>query len=58
MDKVINDLLNTHYECPAGKGLHCTCKHAAAVLLTIEVLVEKDTLRTRKVLPTYKTSLY
>ena len=29
------NVVNSHCECPAGKGPHGTCKHAAAVLLML-----------------------
>ena len=29
------DILNSHCECPVGRGPHGTCKHLAAVLLMI-----------------------
>jgi uncharacterized Zn finger protein len=41
--------MNSHCECPAGKGPHGTCKHIAAVLLMLidfvttgEIEVEKS----------------
>lgn len=35
MDQVAGTIINTHCECPAGRGPHGTCKHIAAVLLVI-----------------------
>jgi len=33
-------VINSHCECPAGKGPHGTCKHVAAVLLMLTVFSE------------------
>lgn len=42
LDKVTGDILNSHCECPAGRGLHSTCKHAAAVALMLTKFVSGD----------------
>lgn len=53
IDMNLGEVLNSHCECPAGKGPHGTCKHIAAVLLlmvhfneTKELLVEKSCTET------------
>ena len=38
------DVVNSHCECPAGKGPHGTCKHIAALLLALVTAVEEGTL--------------
>nr|XP_034306619.1 uncharacterized protein LOC105318360 isoform X2 [Crassostrea gigas] len=48
IDKRTGDPLNSHCECPAGKGPHGTCKHVAAVFLMVESFVEKGNLAVRK----------
>jgi len=56
VNRATGEPLNSHWECPAGKGPHGTCKHIAAVFLMIlhfintgDVQVEKcctDNLQT------------
>lgn len=48
IDKRTGDPLNSHCECPAGKGPHGTCNHVAAVLLMVESFIEKGKLAVRK----------
>ncbi|XP_014669636.1 PREDICTED: uncharacterized protein LOC106810716 [Priapulus caudatus] len=38
------DVINSHCECPAGRGPHGTCKHVAAVLLVLEKFSESGDL--------------
>lgn len=40
--------MNSHCECPAGKGSHGTCKLVAAVLLMVESFAKKGNLAVRK----------
>lgn len=42
LDKVTGDILNSHCECPAGRGPHGTCKHVAAVALMLSKFVSGD----------------
>ncbi|XP_048779437.2 uncharacterized protein LOC125682910 [Ostrea edulis] len=42
------DPLNTHCECPAGRGPHGTCKHLAVVCIMLERFAENGTLRIAK----------
>jgi len=39
LSKEHGEIINTHCECPAGKGPHGTCKHIAAVLFMLSGLV-------------------
>lgn len=39
LDKVTGDILNSHCECPAGRGPHSSCKHVAAVSLMLSKFV-------------------
>ncbi|XP_062603717.1 uncharacterized protein LOC134265512 [Saccostrea cucullata] len=48
LDKKSGDPVNTHCECPAGKGPHGSCKHIAAVLLMIKEFTESRELRLGK----------
>lgn len=41
LDKVTGDILNSHCECPAGRGPHSTCKHVAAVALMLSKFVQE-----------------
>uniref|UniRef100_A0A8W8I5G8 SWIM-type domain-containing protein n=1 Tax=Magallana gigas TaxID=29159 RepID=A0A8W8I5G8_MAGGI len=43
LDKVTGDILNSHCECPAGRGPHSTCKHVAAVALMLSKFVQDIT---------------
>ena len=36
IEKLSGNPVNSHCECPAGKGPNATCKHIAAVLLMLE----------------------
>ena len=40
LTKETGEPVNSHCECPAGKGPHGTCKHIAAVLLMLVEFVE------------------
>ncbi|XP_078327603.1 uncharacterized protein LOC111116693 isoform X1 [Crassostrea virginica] len=40
LDKYSGDIVNSHYECPAGRGPHGTCKHLAAVALLLLTFAE------------------
>lgn len=42
LDKVTGNILNSHFECPAGCGPHSTCKHVAAVALMLSKSVSGD----------------
>ena len=35
LDKSSGDIMNSHCECPAGRGPHGTCKHLGAVALML-----------------------
>ncbi|XP_021369785.1 uncharacterized protein LOC110460902 [Mizuhopecten yessoensis] len=48
LEKISGDPVNTHCECPAGKGPHGTCKHDAAVLLMIEHFTDSGTMKVQK----------
>ena len=41
---ISGNVINSHCECPAGKGPHGTCKHVAAVLLMLTVFAEDGKL--------------
>ncbi|XP_014678633.1 PREDICTED: uncharacterized protein LOC106818437 [Priapulus caudatus] len=40
--KETGEFLNSHCECPAGKGPNATCKHVAAVMLMLAKFVSSD----------------
>lgn len=40
--------MNSHCECPAGRGPHGTCKHIATVFLMMKEFTESGTLRVAK----------
>ncbi|XP_046557350.1 uncharacterized protein LOC124266602, partial [Haliotis rubra] len=40
--------VNSHCECPAGKGPHSTCKHIAAVLLMLEHFISTGSVQVGK----------
>nr|XP_022294907.1 uncharacterized protein LOC111105022 [Crassostrea virginica] len=40
LDKYSGDIVNSHCECPAGRGHHGTCKHLAAVALLLLTFTE------------------
>ncbi|XP_046354064.2 uncharacterized protein LOC124133648 [Haliotis rufescens] len=40
--------VNSHCECPAGKGSHSTCKHIAAVLLMFEHFISTGSVQVGK----------
>ncbi|XP_050388704.1 uncharacterized protein LOC126807882 [Patella vulgata] len=40
VEKSSGEIVNSHCECPAGKGPHGTCKHLAAVLLMLVKFIE------------------
>nr|XP_022307572.1 uncharacterized protein LOC111113571 [Crassostrea virginica] len=40
LDKNSGDIVNSHCECPAGRGPHGTCKHLAAVALLLLTFAE------------------
>lgn len=42
------EVLNSHCECKAGAGVHATCKHIAAVLMSIANFIKTGTLSIRK----------
>ena len=42
------EILNSHCECPAGRGPHGTCKHVAALCLMIKIFKYEDILLTNK----------
>ena len=42
------DIINSHCECPAGKGPHGTCKHIAAVVLLMDKFVHEGELNVAK----------
>lgn len=42
VDKVTGDILNSHYECPAGRGPHSTCKLVAAVAFMLSKSASGD----------------
>ena len=42
------ELVNSHCECPGGKGPNGTCKHIAAVCLMLVRLKERGELATSK----------
>ncbi|XP_064607957.1 uncharacterized protein LOC135472402 [Liolophura sinensis] len=42
------EILNSHCECPAGKGPHGTCKHLAAVLLMLCKFMQHGEINIRK----------
>ena len=42
------DIINSHCECPAGKGPHGTCKHIAAVILLMTEFVEEGRVNVAK----------
>ncbi|XP_071150729.1 uncharacterized protein [Mytilus edulis] len=48
LDKKTGDPLNSHCECPAGRGPHGTCKHLAAVFLMMEDFVNNGALKVEK----------
>lgn len=42
------EVLNSHCECPAGKGPHSTCKHIAAVCLMLSEFVSSGKLQVER----------
>ncbi|XP_056017128.1 uncharacterized protein LOC125680616 isoform X2 [Ostrea edulis] len=48
IDKNTGDPLNSHCECPAGRGPHGTCKHIAAVCLMMEDFTHNGKIRVAK----------
>ncbi|XP_021362744.1 uncharacterized protein LOC110456373 [Mizuhopecten yessoensis] len=48
IDKLTGDPVNTHCECPAGKGPHGTCKHLAAVLLMLQHFINTGEIQVEK----------
>lgn len=47
-DKNSGDILNSHCECPAGRGPHGTCKHLAAVAIVLLSCSEGKGLRIQR----------
>ncbi|XP_061184370.1 uncharacterized protein LOC133192371 [Saccostrea echinata] len=48
LDKVTGDILNSHCECPAGRGPHGTCKHVAAFALMLSKFVSGEEMYIEK----------
>lgn len=48
LEKSTGEPLNSHCECPAGKGPHGTCKHVAAVLLMLVEFVNSGKIAVEK----------
>jgi len=48
LDGQSGDIINSHCECPAGKGPHGTCKHIASVVLLLAQFVQEGHLNIAK----------
>ena len=48
IEKLSGDPIQSHCECPSGKGPHGTCKHIAAILLMIQDFTETGNLWIQK----------
>lgn len=48
VDKTSGSPVNSHCECPAGKGPSATCKHIAAVMLMLENFLRNGEIMIKK----------
>lgn len=48
LEKSSGDPMNSHCECPSGKGPHGTCKHVAAVMLMLQEFVNTGDIEVEK----------
>ncbi|XP_048772140.2 uncharacterized protein LOC125678072 [Ostrea edulis] len=48
LEKESGDVLNSHCECPAGKGPNGTCKHLAACMIMLENFIENGEVAMQK----------
>ncbi len=48
LDGQNGDIINSHCECPSGKGPHGTCKHVAAMIRLLITFVAEGTTNVAK----------